>query len=140
MDLERLRAVPLFALLDERALKVVATFATEKSLPAGTNVVRAGDYAYEFMVIQEGEADVMRDGERIATLGPGDSFGANAVLDKTTRTATVVATTPMRLVKLSRWHLRRIGAPLLGVRAITGEQRRHPAAAFEGEQLVQEAC
>jgi CRP-like cAMP-binding protein len=140
MDLERLRTVPLFALLDEQALQVVATFATEKSVAAGAHVVKEGEYAYEFMAIQEGEADVVRGGERIGTLGPGDVFGEAAVMGKTQRTASVVATTPMRLVKLSRWHLRRIGDALFEIREGDGELRRYAAAPWERDDAAQAAC
>ena len=44
------------------------------------------------MAIEEGTADVIRGDETIATLGPGDFFGEIGVLEKTLRTASVVAT------------------------------------------------
>jgi CRP/FNR family transcriptional regulator, cyclic AMP receptor protein len=59
-----------------------------------------GDNAYELFVIEEGEAEVRRDGETIATLGEGDVFGEIGVLVTGTRRATVVAKTPMRLVAI----------------------------------------
>lgn len=117
MDAERLRAIPVFASLDPETLKGIATFATESSVPAGKHLVKEGDYAYEFMAIEEGEADVIRGGETVATLGPGDFFGEIAVLEKTLRTASVVATTPMRLVTLSHWDLKRVGDAMEQIRA-----------------------
>jgi CRP/FNR family cyclic AMP-dependent transcriptional regulator len=123
VDPDRLKAIPLFASLDDDTLRGVATFATETSVPAGKHLVKEGDYAYEFMAIEEGEAEVVRNGEHVATLGPGDFFGEIGVLEKTLRTASVVATTPVRLVTLSHWDLKRMGDALDKVRA-TLEQRK----------------
>ena len=124
MDPDRLRAIPVFASLDDGTLKGIATFATESSVPAGKHLVKEGDYAYEFMAIEEGEADVIRGGEQVATLGPGDFFGEIAVLEKTLRTASVVARTPMRLVTLSHWDLRRVGDAMQQIRATLEERKR----------------
>ncbi|MGH2839887.1 MAG: cyclic nucleotide-binding domain-containing protein [Solirubrobacteraceae bacterium] len=117
MDPDRLRAIPVFASLDDETLQGIATFATETSVPAGKHLVKEGDYAYEFMAIEEGEAEVLRHGEHVAKLGPGDFFGEIGVLEKTLRTASVVATTPMRLVTLSHWDLKRAGGALDEIRA-----------------------
>lgn len=124
MDPDRLRAIPIFASLDDDTLRGIATFATESSVPAGKHLVKEGDYAYEFMAIEEGEADVMRGGEKVATLRAGDFFGEIAVLEKTLRTASVVATTPMRLVTLSHWDLRRVGDAIEQIRATLDMRKR----------------
>ncbi len=70
-------------------------------------------------VVSEGTADVIKDGEVIRTLGPGDVFGEIAVLSGGRRTATVVATTSMRLITVMNrdvWRLERdlpeVGASL----------------------------
>ena len=124
MDPDRLRAIPVFASLDEQTLRGIATFAIESSVPAGKQLVREGDYAYEFMAIEEGEAEVIRGDDKIATLGPGDFFGEIAVLEKTLRTASVVATTPMRLVALSHWDLKRVGGAIAQIRATLEERKQ----------------
>ena len=124
MDPERLRAIPVFASLDDETLRAIATFATESSVAAGRHLVTEGDYAYEFMAIEEGEAEVIRAGEQVATLGPGDFFGEIAVLEKTLRTASVVAITPMRLVTLSHWDLKRVGDAMEQIRATLEERKR----------------
>ena len=125
MDPDRLKAIPVFASLDEKTLRGIATFATESSVPAGEHLVKEGDYAYEFMAIEEGEADVIRGGETVASLRPGDFFGEIAVLEKTLRTASVVATTPMRLVTLSHWDLKRVGDAMEQIRATLEERKRN---------------
>ncbi len=125
MDKARLKAIPLFAHLEDNDLSVIATFANETSVSEGEVLVREGDFSYEFMAIEEGEAEVIRGGEKLATLGPGDFFGEIAVLEKTLRTASVVATTPMRLVTLSHWDLKRVGDAMEQIRATLEERKRN---------------
>jgi CRP/FNR family transcriptional regulator, cyclic AMP receptor protein len=108
MDPGRLKSIPIFAGISDEELRQVATLAQEISVEAGRDLVREGDFSYEFMVIEEGEAEVTRAGEHVADLGPGDFFGEMGLLDKTLRNATVTAKTPMQLVTLTGWDLRRI--------------------------------
>ena len=108
MDPNRLRSLPLFADVSDEELSQIATLAQEISVEAGRELVREGDFSYEFMAIEEGEAEVTRHGEHVADLGPGDFFGEMGLLEKTLRNATVTAKTPMQLVTLTGWDLRRI--------------------------------
>ncbi len=108
MDPERLKAIPVFASLDDETLRRVATFASEVSHPAGKLLVKQGDYAHEFMAIEEGEAEVTRDGQHVNDLGPGDFFGEMGLLEKTLRNATVTAKTPMKLITLTGWDMKRM--------------------------------
>jgi CRP/FNR family cyclic AMP-dependent transcriptional regulator len=100
MDAARLAAMPLFADLNEDERAEVAGRVHEVTVEADATLALQGDNAYELFVIEEGEAEVRRDGETIATLGEGDVFGEIGVLVTGTRRATVVATTPMRLVAM----------------------------------------
>jgi CRP-like cAMP-binding protein len=127
MDPERLRAIPVFASLDPETLHAVAVFAGEASVADGSQIVSEGDYAHQFMAIEEGTADVIRGDETIAKLGPGDFFGEIGVVEKTLRSASVVATSPMRLIVLTRWELKRAGRAALELIRATIEERR-PAA------------
>jgi CRP/FNR family transcriptional regulator, cyclic AMP receptor protein len=108
VDPNRLRSLPLFADVSDEELSQIATFAQEISVEAGRTLVREGDFSYEFMAIEEGEAEVTRQGDHVADLGPGDFFGEMGLLEKTLRNATVTAKTPMQLVTLTGWDLRRI--------------------------------
>lgn len=123
MDPNRLKAIPVFAELEDETLRNIATFATETSVPEGKQLVKEGDYAYELMAIEEGEAEVTRDGKPVATLGSGDFFGEIGVLEKSLRNATVVAKTPMRLVTLSHWDLKRLGDALDKITATLEERK-----------------
>ncbi len=100
MDAARLEGMSLFADLDGEQRAVIAARVHELSVDADTTLALQGENAYELFVIEQGEAEVRRDGEPIATLGEGDVFGEIGVLVTGTRRATVVATTPMRLVAM----------------------------------------
>ena len=108
MDANRLKSIPIFEGISDDELSQIATFAQQVSVEAGRELVREGDFSYEFMAIEEGEAEVTREGEHVANLGPGDFFGEMGLLEKTLRNATVTSTTPMQLVTLTGWDLRRI--------------------------------
>jgi CRP/FNR family transcriptional regulator, cyclic AMP receptor protein len=108
LDVSRLRSIPLFQDVPDEELGQIATFAQEVTVDAGRELVREGDFSYEFMAIEEGEAEVTRHGEHVADLGPGDFFGEMGLLEKTLRNATVTATTPMRVVTLTGWDLKRM--------------------------------
>jgi len=69
-----------------------------RRVAAGTTIVNEGDQGSEFFVILDGTARVIRQGRRIATLGPGSGFGELALLEHAPRNATVVADTDMELV------------------------------------------
>jgi CRP-like cAMP-binding protein len=127
VDPDRLKAIPLFASLDDETLRAIATFATETSVPAGKNLLTEGDYAYELMAIEEGQAEVVRGGKHVATLGPGEFFGEMALLENTLRTASVVALSPMLLVTISHWDLKRVGGAMTQIRATLEERKRHDA-------------
>jgi CRP-like cAMP-binding protein len=109
MNPEPLRSIPLFAELSEEELHKIAPFAKEELVEAGRKLVTQGQFSYEFFAIEDGEAEVRRDGEHVADLGPGDFFGEMGLLERDLRTADVVAKTDMRLVTLTGWDLRRLG-------------------------------
>ncbi len=108
MDHNRLKSIPLFQTVPDEELRQLAPFANEASVEEGRELVREGDFSYELWAIEEGEAEVLRDGEHLADLGPGDFFGEIGLLEKDLRTATVVARTPMRLITLTGWDLKRM--------------------------------
>jgi len=98
----RLKEVPLFGNLSQRQLRRVASRGWEHTFPAGRILCDEGRGADEFFVILEGTAEASRRGKRVRGLGPGDYFGEIALLDNADRTATVVATTPLRCFLLGR--------------------------------------
>jgi CRP-like cAMP-binding protein len=108
MDPARLKKIPVFADLTEQQLEHIAALAAEVSVPSGKELVREGDYSYDVLAIEEGTARVERNGQQLADLGPGDVVGEMGVLERSQRNATVVATSPMLLVTLTSWDIRRL--------------------------------
>ena len=108
MDPQGLKAIPLFSTLSDEDLELVSTYVSEVSVSPGKHLVDEGDYAYEFFMIQDGTAEVIRGGEVVNELTAGDFFGEVGLLEKQKRNASVVARTPMRLVTLSHWDLTRL--------------------------------
>jgi len=108
MDPARLQKIPVFAGLSDDELRHVAQLAAEVSVEAGKELVREGDYAYDVLAIEEGTARVERDGRVVAELGPGDVVGEMGVLERSQRNATVVSISPMLLVTLTSWDIRRL--------------------------------
>jgi CRP-like cAMP-binding protein len=127
LDASRLKSIPLFQDVPDDELRQIATFAQEVSVEQGRELVREGDFSYEFMAIEEGEAEVTRDGGHVADIGPGDFFGEVGLLEKTLRNATVTAKTPMMLVTLTGWDLKRmerhIPEAIERVRAVLEDRR-----------------
>ena len=108
MDPARLRSIPVFADLDDEEIGHIASLAAEVSVPEGKELVREGDYSYDVLAIEEGTARVERNGQLLGDVGPGDVVGEMGVLERSQRNATVRATSPMLLVTLTSWDIRRL--------------------------------
>ena len=98
----RLTQVPLFASLPHAQLLVVAQLASHVEVPAGEELTREGEEGREFIVVLDGEVEVRREGQLVATLGPGSYFGEIALLVHSPRTATVTAKTPVAAEAIGR--------------------------------------
>ena len=108
MDATQLKRIPLFADASDEDLKQVAAFAQSKEAPEGEVVVSEGGYSRELLAIEDGTAEVTRDGEHIADLGPGDVFGEAGMLDDEMRSATVTATSRLKLISLGHFEVQRL--------------------------------
>lgn len=100
MELARLTAFPLFAGLVDDDLAPIAAAASEVDAAEGDTLATEGDFGYALYAIESGTADVSADGEHLRSLGPGDVFGEIAIISSGRRTASVTATSPMRLIAL----------------------------------------
>jgi len=124
MDPDHLRTLPFFSSLSDEALDTVSACASETSVSAGELIVREGEYRYTLIVIETGTADVIKAGEIIASLGPGDVFGEMAILSGRERTADVVATSSTRLITLRKSHLDAISNELSEQLQALADERR----------------
>ena len=96
-----IRGLPLFELCSKRDLRRIAALADERDVAAGTELIREREPGSEFYVVVEGEVEVRRRGRRVARLGAGSFVGEIALLSRSPRTATVVATTPLRVLAIT---------------------------------------
>lgn len=108
MDATQLKRIPLFSDASEDELKKVAVFAESKEVPEGTVVVEEGGYSHELLAIEGGTAEVTREGEHVADLGPGDIFGEAGMLDDSMRSATVTASSRLRLISMGHFEVKRL--------------------------------
>jgi CRP-like cAMP-binding protein len=125
MDPNRLKAIPLFSDLSDEEAKRLAAFATETSAAEGQILMKQGDYAVELIAIEEGSADIIQDGKKITTLKEGDLIGEMALFNREPRNADVIATSPMRLIKLTHWEIRRMSDETIErIREIVDKRRQ----------------
>jgi CRP-like cAMP-binding protein len=105
---ELLDDVPLFQSLPDDVRHKFATWVSELEVPEGQHLADEGEYAYDLFIIKDGTAEVIQNGKTVATLGEGEFFGEMGVLERAPRNATVVAKTPMTLLTLSSWDVKRL--------------------------------
>jgi CRP-like cAMP-binding protein len=110
VDSKRVAAIPFFAGLPDGELAAVARMATELEFAPGEAVTNEGDFGHALFAIESGTADVVSDDTTLRAVGPGDVVGEVAVLASGRRTASVVVTSPMRVLVLFKrdvWALER---------------------------------
>ena len=117
MDTTQLKRIPLFADASDEELRKVAYFATAKEVAEGTEVISEGSFSRELLAIEDGTAEVTRDGEHIADLGQGDVFGEAGMLDDDLRSATVTATSRLKLISFGHFEVKRLKKNAPGVYA-----------------------
>jgi CRP/FNR family transcriptional regulator len=91
-----LRNVRLFSDLDEKDLESLADEFNERRFSAGDKIALEGEGGLMFFVVESGEASVEVQGQEVATLGPGATFGEIALIDRRPRTATVTAISDLK--------------------------------------------
>ena len=133
MDPNRLTAIPIFSELSAEEAKRLATFATETSAAEGQILMKAGDYSVELIAIEEGTADVIQGGKKIASLKKGDLIGEMGLLEHSPRNADVIASSSMRLIKLTHWEIRRMSEETVDRIKATIDERRQAGVADRAE-------
>jgi CRP-like cAMP-binding protein len=90
--------VPLFAGCSKTELSQIASITDELDLGEGATLIREGERGREFLVVIDGTVRVIQAGRTVNELGPGDWVGEIALIADVPRTATVVTTSPVRLL------------------------------------------
>jgi CRP/FNR family transcriptional regulator, cyclic AMP receptor protein len=104
--IEALGRVPLFAGCSRKELEFLITRTDEVDVRAGQTLIKQGSPGDTFYLLLDGEATVQVDGHDRPPLGPGSFFGEISILDRGPATATVVTTTPGRLMVMSHAQFR----------------------------------
>jgi CRP-like cAMP-binding protein len=150
VESSRIAAIPVFADLPEGELAALASVASEVEIPPGQALTKEGRIGHSLFAIESGNADVVIAGATVGTIGPGDVVGEMAVLaappdpsappevtEGGLRTASVVATSPMRAIKLFKrdvWQLdRRAPIATERLRAVLDERRAQNVERAPGE-------
>jgi CRP-like cAMP-binding protein len=121
---DRLRALPLFADLDDDQLDRLATSTSEFDAPAGQALIERGRAGSGLFVLEHGQA-VVEAPEGTRELGPGDIFGERSLVGEDgERTARVRAQTDVRCLAIARTELER----LIAERPSVGERLRQLSA------------
>jgi CRP-like cAMP-binding protein len=127
MDEAHLESIPLFAGLSRKERRMVAQRADEVDVEAGREIVREGDFPYEFFAIREGTAEVKRGEQHLAEIGPGDFFGEMGLLENAPRNASVITRSPMTAVVMTGSAFRQV-------------DREFPEVAKKIRQAIDERC
>jgi CRP-like cAMP-binding protein len=107
-ELGELAGIPLFASLSEDERRELAPSFTVQTAEAGSYLIGEGARGYSFFVLLEGTAIVTSQGATIGELAPGDYFGEIAILAGVRRTASVTATSHVKLLVMSAAEFRRL--------------------------------
>jgi CRP-like cAMP-binding protein len=105
-SIDLLKGVSLFAELDDKTLANLAAEFIERHFDAGTAIATEGTDGLNFFIVSSGEATVTVQGRKVGSLARGDAFGEVALVDKSARSATVTADSPMVAYALPVWSFR----------------------------------
>jgi CRP-like cAMP-binding protein len=121
-----LGGVPLFVGLSKRHLQRLAKDTDQLTYAPGERIVEEGNLGEALFVLMAGQVKVVRKRRTVGTLVPGDFFGELSALDGGPRTATIVAETPVRVLRLFRRTLASLieDEPQLSLKLLDGIVRR----------------
>lgn len=123
---EALAAVPMFSACTKKELKEIAKLGERVRVSEGTALTNEGRIGHEFYVLLDGKAEVLRGGQQVSILGPGQWFGELALLDPARRSATVRMATDGELLEITQPSFYQLleDIPLLSRRLLAGLARR----------------
>ena len=106
LSIDRMREIGLFGALSDDVLRMLATQLKQVRVTAGSTIFAEGDTAREMYVVLDGEVEVLKSSkkgrvQRVALLGPNDTFGEMSIIDVQPRSATVRAVAPVHLLRVA---------------------------------------
>ena len=133
---QALKRAPLFEGLSKRELTELARVTEDLEVPPGGVLCKEGETGQEFFVIVDGETDITSKGKSVAARGGGDFVGEIALLEDTTRTATVTAKTPLRVFVLTGQDFRRLVRENPGVEQKVMRALAHRVVELSGDPTM----
>jgi CRP/FNR family transcriptional regulator, cyclic AMP receptor protein len=108
LDPTQLKRFSLFERVEDEKLAKIAPFTQLVEFPEGKVIIQEGGFSNDFYAIDDGKVVVEKGGEKVAELGPGDIFGEQGLLERQERSASVIADTVVRVLKIEHWELSRM--------------------------------
>jgi CRP/FNR family cyclic AMP-dependent transcriptional regulator len=132
-----LARIPMFADLSKKQLNRLAAESEELVFHPGQVVVKEGDPGETLFVVLSGQAKVQRGKRKVGEILPGDFFGELSAIDGDKRTASVVADTPLRVVRLFRHTLTSLieDEPQVILKLLDGIVRRFRQVEHQSQSL-----
>ena len=130
MQVDHIRSLPLFDGVSDDELSGWAEKFQEFELVAGSSLAKQDDFAYKFFIVLDGDVDVHRDFELVATLTHGEFFGERALVKGEKRNARVTTKTRCRLACMMGWDFKEMTEqlPAVAARVDAVIQQREPEA------------
>jgi len=125
---EALARIPLFSGLEPHDLDAIGQIAREQEVAPGNVLIDEGEPGKRFFVLLHGQAEVRRNGARLNTLGHGDFFGEISLLSDRPTTASVVASSPARVLVIGPHEFRQLleDTPLMQMKIVRALADRLP--------------
>lgn len=119
---ELISRVPPFAHCSKKELRMIATLADQIEWPEGKTMIMEGRLGSEFFILIEGTASVSQDGGKLRDLAAGEWVGEIALISDVPRTATVVTTSPIRALVMTRGGFSQLmkDSPSIAVKVLAG--------------------
>lgn len=104
---EVLQRIPIFQDFNQREFAKIEDILHHRTFSTGEAIVREGEKGVGMYIILSGQVQILHAGEqgqpiKLATLGPGDFFGEQALLDESPRTASALAVEPCQAIGFFR--------------------------------------
>jgi len=103
---EALQKSSLFREFSETGLKIFASIATEKSIPAGAPLFAENMVGESMFIVKSGTVRITShdagEGRALAVVGAGEHLGELALLARSVRLVSAVAETPCELVEITQ--------------------------------------
>ena len=96
-----LQEIDLFRSFDVRELANLAETVEELYLPADAVLCTEGDPGQDMFILLEGALHIFKERRAITTLHPIDYIGEMAIIEEKPRSATVISSTPVKLLRIT---------------------------------------